>query len=122
MITLVILVTGGRGYANVGAVWNALRSTIGSRHASDVLVVQGGAKGTDALARRAAHALGCRGATYGADWIRHGRSAGPIRNERMLRLSQPDIVLAFPGGRGTADMVRRAKKAGVTVANVGGET
>ena len=56
---------------------------------------------------------------FPADWIRHGRAAGPIRNEQMLREGCPDLVVAFhddPGlGRGTADMVRRALAAGVPV-------
>jgi len=30
----------------------------------------------------------------------------------------PDLVLAFPGGRGTADMVSRARKAGVRVVEI----
>jgi hypothetical protein len=30
----------------------------------------------------------------------------------------PDLVVAFPGGRGTADMVRRAKAAGCEVLEV----
>lgn len=45
----------------------------------------------------------------------NGKAAGPIRNQRMLDEGKPDLVVAFPGGRGTADMVRRAKAAGVPV-------
>jgi hypothetical protein len=37
-----------------------------------------------------------------------GRAAGPRRNQRMLEDFRPDLVVAFPGGRGTAYMVRRA--------------
>jgi len=54
-----------------------------------------------------------------ADWDRHGRSAGPIRNQQMLDNNRPvDLVVAFVDkplaeSRGTADMVRRARKAGV---------
>jgi hypothetical protein len=50
-----------------------------------------------------------------ADWNTHGRAAGPIRNQRMLDEVKPELVVAFPGGRGTADMVRRAREAGVNV-------
>jgi hypothetical protein len=55
---------------------------------------------------------------YEADWISLGRKAGPIRNQRMLEEGKPDLVMAFPGGRGTADMVRRGKEAGVEVIEV----
>jgi len=52
--------------------------------------------------------------TVRADWNRHGRAAGPIRNRKMLEM-KPDAVVAFPGGAGTADMMRQAIAAGVRV-------
>jgi hypothetical protein len=33
----------------------------------------------------------------------------------MIDGGKPDLVITFPGGRGTADMVRRAEKAGIEV-------
>lgn len=57
---------------------------------------------------------------YLADWKTHGLNAGPIRNKQMLDEGKPDLVLAFPGGRGTANMVTQARKAGVRVVDVGG--
>jgi hypothetical protein len=38
-----------------------------------------------------------------------------MRNQAMLDYGKPDLVVAFPGGKGTADMVRRARVAGVKV-------
>jgi len=55
---------------------------------------------------------------YNADWQRHGRGAGPIRNQAMLDDGKPHLVIAFPGGRGTVDMIRRAKAAAVAVAEI----
>lgn len=49
------------------------------------------------------------------DWKRHGKRAGPIRNGRMLRERNPDAVLAFPGGKGTRNMVDQAQENGVEV-------
>ena len=45
----------------------------------------------------------------------HGKGAGPIRNQRMLDAGQPDLVVAFEGGRGTADMITRTKRAGIEI-------
>ena len=53
--------------------------------------------------------------TRPADWKQYGRGAGPIRNREMLQYSEPDIVVAFPGGAGTADMIRAARTAGYPV-------
>lgn len=48
-----------------------------------------------------------------ADWARYGRRAGAVRNQRMLDEARPELVVAFPGGTGTADMVRRTHAAGI---------
>lgn len=47
------------------------------------------------------------------------RAAGPIRDQEMLDKGKPDLVVAFLGNRGTADMVRRAREAGVPVRRPG---
>lgn len=78
-------------------------------------VVTGGARGVDFLASRWAIANEIKTCIYPAQWSKLGKAAGPVRNQRMLDEEKPDMVLAFPGGIGTADMVDRAKKAGITV-------
>ena len=56
---------------------------------------------------------------YPADWARHGKRAGPLRNLRMLHEGRPDLVLAFhddiENSKGTAHMVTIAQRAGVDV-------
>jgi YspA, cpYpsA-related SLOG family len=77
------------------------------------LLIEGGAKGADAIAREwaAHHGISC--VTFKADWTKHGRSAGPIRNREMLELGKPSAAIAFPGGSGTADMVKLLRKANI---------
>ncbi len=48
--------------------------------------------------------------TFPALWRNHGRGAGPMRNIRMIEDGAPDLVIAFPGGKGTAHMVKLAKE------------
>ena len=79
------------------------------------LVIAGGARGADTLGAEWAKGQGIPCEVYMADWEGLGRKAGPIRNQRMLDEGKPDLVVAFPGGRGTADMVRRAHAAGLAV-------
>jgi hypothetical protein len=50
---------------------------------------------------------------FDADWTKHGKAAGPIRNQEMI--DEADALAAFPGGRGTADCVRRAKAKGIPI-------
>lgn len=108
-----VLVCGGRDYTNRNAVFEAL-DEVAERH-NGVRIIQGGAAGADALAREWCQARGCTYENFPADWRTHGRAAGPIRNRQMLDEGKPHVVFAFPGGRGTADMIRQADAARVPV-------
>lgn len=108
------IVCGGRDYkdrdfffATMDAIHQNLKLTA---------IIEGGASGADELALEWSRERGIpEHARYTADWSAHGRSAGPIRNMQMLSEERPDLVIAFPGGRGTAHMVRIARDAGVKV-------
>jgi hypothetical protein len=111
-----VLVCGGRDYRDAERVaheLNALHAQFGIAH-----LIHGAAPGADWLAKRWAEAHSIPVTGYPARWDLDGKAAGPIRNARMLREGRPDLVLAFPGGRGTDDMVRRALAANVTVVQI----
>lgn len=78
-------------------------------------IVTGGASGADDIGRTYALKNNVDYEEYLPDWDRFGRSAGPIRNSEMLRKEDIDLVLAFPGGRGTTDMINKALKQGIRV-------
>lgn len=111
-----VLVTGGRDYNDLASVVGALNA-LNEQH-GQLTIIQGGATGADQLARYWADRNFCQRITEPADWKAHGKAAGPIRNQRMLDEHKPDLVLAFDGGRGTADMIRRAEAAGIPVQRV----
>lgn len=94
------------GFASVYGRWN-------------VTVIHGAAAGADSMAGLAADRHGVACEDYPADWETFGKAAGPIRNQRMLDEAKPEVVVAFtndlPSSRGTADMVGRAKAAGIPV-------
>ena len=108
-----LLVCGGRDYTDREAAFAALDRADQKRHIE--AVVHGGQRGADALAAEWAIAHRRRELRYDADWAGRGPAAGPERNARMLEKGLPDGVCAFPGGRGTADMIRRAEAAGLPV-------
>lgn len=82
-----------------------------------LVVIHGAAPGADTYADRWAFHMGCEQVRFPADWAKYGRKAGPIRNQQMLDEGKPDIVLAFPDkdSKGTWDMVKRARQAGLEV-------
>lgn len=115
-----LLVCGDRNWADRAAVARFIAE------ADPEVVIHGAARGADSLAGEEATRLGISVEAYPADWTRYGRAAGPVRNQQMLTEGRPDAVLAFhediTNSKGTADMVRRARKAGlpVTVVDHGG--
>jgi len=110
-----ILITGGRDFIDRELLFDAL-DRLHAAHGISVLI-HGDANGADRLSGEWATARGIRVEAHPADWKKHGRAAGPIRNQKMLE-EKPELVIAFPGGRGTADMVRKAKQAGLEVVMV----
>lgn len=107
-----VIVCGGRRYKNKRVVWDAL-DRVHEKHAIDFLV-QGAADGADYLAWQWAKERGVPCGSYAADWRGEGRAAGPMRNQRMID-DGADGVVAFPGDTGTADLVTRARHAGIPV-------
>jgi hypothetical protein len=81
-------------------------------------VFHGGAGGADRLISQTAQALGWPLLERPALWARHGRGAGPVRNQCMVAeagalaagLGGVLVVVAFPGGRGTSSCVRAAQR------------
>jgi hypothetical protein len=108
-----ILICGDREWTDAMAIRDVL-----VRLHPDV-VIEGEQRGADRLARLVAEGMGITVEPYPADWKTLGKPAGPIRNRRMLDEGRPDHVCAFhddlPTSKGTADMVRIARRAGVPV-------
>lgn len=111
-----VLVCGGRNYHDAEKVFAVLDKL--HEQAGIDCIIQGGANGADLLAADWTHERGVFSTTFLADWENQGRFAGPARNQRMIDEGNPDLVIAFPGGRGTADMMRKARKAGIKVVEI----
>lgn len=81
-------------------------------------VVSGSASGVDTEGEKWAESKGLPVTRFPAHWQTHGRGAGPIRNQKMADYA--DVLIAFSGGRGTQDMVKRAMKAGLKIIDLRG--
>lgn len=142
-----ILVCGGRDFGRINpkqvmnhpkrmAERKKLRETLDGlrKEFGNFVLIHGGAKGADALAAAWGDTYALRVLPFPADWSnvarpgavikidRLGRKydvlAGHVRNQRMVDEGKPDIVVAFEGGTGTADMVSRARKAGIFIMEI----
>lgn len=108
-----LLVCGGRDFEDTEHAY-AVLDRLHRQQGIDVLI-EGNARGADRIAGYWARRNGVTNLKFPADWDKHGKAAGAIRNQQMIEEGRPDMVLAFPGGRGTADMTRRARAAGITI-------
>jgi len=85
----------------------------------DTVVIEGGARGADKIAKECAQQLGYKVEEYKAMWDIFGKGAGPIRNTMMIMKGKPDIVVAFhndlENSKGTKDMIKQAKHHGIPV-------
>jgi hypothetical protein len=116
MSGITVVVTGGRDYDDRATLYRELDAFRKLRPIW--LLVQGGQKGADTLAKEWAIERGVTYQTVNANWDRYGRAAGPIRNRAMLEAHKPDYVVAFPGHDGTANCVRQARARGIPVLEV----
>jgi hypothetical protein len=119
-VTRIVLVTGGRDFIPGPSdyAWIAAMLLPGTK-----LIHGACPTGADIWAHEFALGLGFIDIKpYPADWATHGKAAGPKRNRQMLAVllveQKPSTVLAFKGNRGTADMVKIARAAGVQVIEV----
>lgn len=109
-----VLVCGGRAFDDRDLVFRVLTSLHKKKPFS--FVIHGAQRGVDNLAHRwALLNPPVMPMLFPADWERHGCFAGRIRNARMLRDGKPDLVIAFPGGPGTRNMVCLALDDGIPV-------
>lgn len=102
-----VLVCGGRDYKDRDRIYAVLDEV--SLLGKPDCTIHGAYKGADQLADDWAIDRGVQPVRLPALWKFWGAGAGPKRNQNMIDLLAPDIVVAFPGGDGTADMVRRAE-------------
>lgn len=106
-----ILVAGGRDN------WDheGVARELGKFPKDELLIITGGAPGADCAALRWAMSNGVKFKNYPADWVKHGKAGGPIRNRLMLTDGKPDLVIAFRGWNGTFDMCSQAIAAGIDI-------
>lgn len=113
--------------------WNKYKIVVDwlKRLPSGTTLIHGGAKGADEMAswfwRDYGRQYNMHVTEYHAEWEKHGKAAGPIRNQEMITEGKPDNALAFcdgiefdkngvcPKTPGTKDMVNKLRRALISV-------
>lgn len=117
-VTVIVLVCGDRNYWDKDAISYHLSKLHKGLDGPIERVIHGAARGADTLAGDWGRDNHVPVSSYPAEWVRYGRGAGPVRNKMMLERGKPNLVVAFHDdierSKGTAHMLRLAKKAGVS--------
>ena len=112
-----VIVAGSRSWDDEAVVEHTLNGWLAFDPSLEI--VSGMAKGADTHAAEWARRHNRPLHPFPADWDKHGKAAGPIRNAAMIDRAMPELVIAFADNlgesRGTADLIKRAKRAGVPV-------
>lgn len=109
-----VLIAGGRDFCNYDMLCQMVDAALVGR--TDVTIVSGRARGADQLGERYARERGYAVDYFPAQWDKHGKAAGMIRNKQMIdSLSSDDLVLCFWDGlsRGTKNTIDTARKRGI---------
>jgi hypothetical protein len=109
-----ILICGGRRFDSQEHFQNVM-VVMQPMFAPRFCIFEGGANGADRMAQIWARLNGYPQATMPANWNYYGYGAGTKRNTDMLDFFLPDVVIAMPGGKGTADMVKQSLERGIAV-------
>jgi hypothetical protein len=113
-----VLICGSRNWNNKRSIRKQLDKIVKGANPLEQ-IVHGACRGADLLSEELAKEMEIDYRGYPAKWSVHGRSAGPIRNQKMLDEEDPDLVLAFHEdirkSKGTWDLVKRAREARVKV-------
>jgi hypothetical protein len=113
-----IVICGDRNWTNRKQISKVLQKYINPPTPSEITIIHGAANGADSIAGEVAEELGFNVESYPANWEKHGRAAGPIRNREMLD-QNPDLVIFFhkdlKKSKGTLDNVVESLKRGIQV-------
>lgn len=103
-----VIITGSRDFDEYNELCKFCDHVL--QNQKEIEIVSGTAKGADQLGERYAKERGYSVKQFPADWDKHKRSAGYIRNEEMAKYS--DALIAFWNGnsKGTEHMINLAKK------------
>lgn len=119
-----VLICGDRRWTNSELI-HARLAALKEEHGNCLLVITGGANGADTIADQEAKKLGIDRVVFPANWEGRGLRAGFVRNELMLRMGKPDLVIGYHrflrNSKGTKMMLDLGKTRGVPVEHHTGE-
>lgn len=100
-----VIISGSRNFSNPILLVDAILTLQETFHFTEI--VCGGARGVDSLGKLFGEANNIPIKLFPANWEKHGKTAGMIRNNEMAKYA--DVLIAFWDGKstGTAHMITK---------------
>lgn len=111
-----VIIAGGRDFTNEALLFEKCDNILSNK--TNVVIISGGAKGADALGEQYAKEKGYNLEVFKADWEKHGKGAGPMRNIEMAKSAEALIAFWDGESSGTKHMINTAIKAGLKVRTI----
>jgi hypothetical protein len=106
-----ILISGSRYGCDPKIISDMIHYVLITYPNKNYILIHGNAKGVDTMAKNYCQQMGWSCIRFEPDWKKHGKSAGPLRNQTMVN-ENPDIGLFIPSidSKGTLDCYNRFLK------------
>lgn len=101
-----VLVCGGRKFDDEKFLYDILDAMHAEFKFTEI--IHGGAFGADKLAGKWALERGIKETVFKPNYSKYAPRIAPLRRNTVMAQQKPDLVVAFPGGSGTADMVKKS--------------
>lgn len=111
-------VSGSRHFTDYDGFSERMRTVIKLLKETPDKIHVGDCRGTDTLTVRWCHENDVSCEVFEADWDKHGRAAGPIRNKQLLKRTSTLIAFLASASRGTKNCINQAQKMKLKVVTV----
>lgn len=108
-----VIIAGSRKFDNKDFLYEMMDQLLADYTHDEVEIISGGASGADMLGIQYANDRDYALRVFLADWGKHGKSAGPIRNSEMIKIAEAAVFFWDGKSPGTADCIRKAKNKGI---------
>ncbi len=104
-----VAVCGGKDFLAMHLISAVLFKVHRANHITELLI--GNSRGVDEIVNDWAARTGIPVRHINSDWLSYGEDADDVRNQLIID-ERPDIIVLFPGGKRTNDLLNKAITAG----------
>ena len=113
-----LIIAGSRRLTIAAPIKAFLTSTVAMFEEPVTEVVSGGARGVDSIGEEWARENGIPVKRFPAEWNKHGKRAGPLRNVEMAKYADALIAVWDGESPGTKHMIAEAERRGLTTIQI----